>query len=126
MGVWHAENPESGAAAHRAWAAKNPEKIAVSKRVGRLRQYNLSQADYIAMLHAQGGVCAICRQPETVLDHRTKNPKSLAVDHDHRTGAVRALLCARCNYSLGLVNDDVPVLESMIAYLKRHAAQRSP
>lgn len=50
---------------------------------------------YQALLEAQGGTCAICNKPP---DAR----KSLAVDHCHRTGAIRALLCMRCNVVVGI------------------------
>ena len=56
------------------------------------KTYGLNAAEYAAMLEAQGGRCAICRS----------KPKSkrLAVDHDHKTGVVRGLLCSRCNHDL--------------------------
>lgn len=57
-----------------------------------VKTYGLSADEYDAMLAAQGGRCAICRA-------RPKS-KRLAVDHDHRTGEVRGLLCSRCNHDL--------------------------
>jgi hypothetical protein len=56
------------------------------------KTYGLTSADYDTLLEAQGGKCAICRgRPQS---------KRLAVDHDHNTGAVRGLLCSRCNHDL--------------------------
>ena len=60
----------------------------------RARQLGVSDEDYALLLAMQGGGCAICGQP----------PKSrrLHVDHDHKTGRVRGLLCFVCNrYILG-------------------------
>lgn len=54
--------------------------------------YGLEGDAYATMLESQGGKCAICRA-------RPKS-KRLAVDHDHKTGAVRGLLCSRCNHEL--------------------------
>lgn len=51
------------------------------------------------MLGEQGGVCAICGQKETST-YRGKVRK-LAVDHCHKTGRVRGLLCMNCNQGLG-------------------------
>jgi hypothetical protein len=56
------------------------------------KTYGITAAGYDALLRAQGGRCAICRA-------RPKS-KRLAVDHDHKTGAVRGLLCSRCNHDL--------------------------
>lgn len=71
------------------------------------------------MWEEQGGVCAICFQPETAT---TKNGmvKPLSVDHDHETRKVRALLCQRCNTVLAAANDDEVVLEGAIRYLQKH------
>jgi hypothetical protein len=50
------------------------------------------EADYEALLAAQGGVCALCGKPPKT--------RRLSVDHDHKTGTVRGLLCFRCNRAL--------------------------
>lgn len=56
------------------------------------KTYGLSPEEYDALLKLQGGKCAICRARPV--------SKRLAVDHDHASGAVRGLLCSRCNHDL--------------------------
>lgn len=56
------------------------------------RTYDITSAEYDAILAHQGGVCATCRKPPRKKRH--------AVDHDHRTGLVRGLLCHACNFKL--------------------------
>lgn len=85
------------------------------------KRYGIGLDDYQRMLEAQGGVCAICGQPETRVDHRTKKVSRLAVDHDHKTGDVRGLLCHAHNNSLGHFGDDPVLLTSAIAYLAKHS-----
>jgi DNA-directed RNA polymerase subunit RPC12/RpoP len=55
------------------------------------RKYGLSVEDYAWMLHAQGFVCAICLKPPK---------KDLAVDHNHKSGEVRGLVCVYCNWKV--------------------------
>jgi len=75
--------------------------------------------DYEQMLASQGRKCAICDQPElTVIRGKTI---TLAVDHDHATGAVRALLCRRCNHMIGMACDDPALLRAAATYLEAHA-----
>jgi hypothetical protein len=85
------------------------------------RSFGIDLAEYQRKFAAQGGVCAICAQPER--DTRNGKAKWLAVDHDHQTGAVRDLLCCACNKSLGNMNEDPERLEKAAAYLRRHAAE---
>ena len=73
-------------------------------------RHGITQANYEEILALQGGVCAICRH---------KYPEALCVDHDHRTGVLRGLLCQRCNRGLGLLRDDEDVLARAIEYLRR-------
>lgn len=79
--------------------------------------YGLSVDDYTNMLVRQGGVCAICRKPETTKSNNGYI-KNLAVDHCHSTGKVRGLLCHHCNTALGKFKDDITLLEAAIKYLK--------
>ncbi len=87
---------------------------AVARR-HQLRQYGMTLDDYDAMLAAQGGVCAICGSAEP-----GGSGGRFAVDHDHATGDVRGLLCAKCNTGLGLFGDDVPRMVKGIVYLAAH------
>ena len=75
-----------------------------------LRQHGITPEQYDLMLALQNGVCAICRKtPERGL---------LYVDHCHRTGKVRGLLCMKCNSALGLYEDDPNRTEAATAYLR--------
>ena len=74
------------------------------------------------MFTAQNGLCAICQQPET--KQRNGKKFELAVDHDHETGAVRALLCSHCNYALGYFKDSPDLLLAAIAYLQKYKCRK--
>ena len=73
-------------------------------------RFGISEADVDAMLEAQGGLCALCREAPAV-----------HVDHDHVTGKVRAILCEPCNGGLGLFKDDPNAIRRAIDYLERAA-----
>lgn len=79
------------------------------------RLYRLTVEEYNQMLESQGGVCACCGC--------TPNPKKgLCVDHDHVTGAIRKLLCDRCNIAIGYLES--PSLPIWQAYIARHTHER--
>lgn len=103
----------------RKWASRRQSDPDYEGRRWLMRKYGLTPADYQDMYLAQGGVCAICRQPETAVHHTSLAPKALAVDHCHKTGKVRGLLCWHCNSVLGKVKDSVTILRSMVGYLER-------
>lgn len=79
------------------------------KRVQRV--YGLKPGEYQAMLAAQDGRCAICRRLPVTL--------RLAVDHDHETGAVRGLLCKRCNRALGMWEGSYERMANLIVYVQK-------
>ena len=84
--------------------------------------FDLSLDEYRKMLEAQDGKCAICSQPET--HKRNGKLKALAVDHNHKTGAIRGLLCYFDNSQrLGRGNEDPEIHERLADYL-RHGAER--
>lgn len=82
------------------------------------RRYGISIDRYNEMLAEQGGCCAICAKAER--NEINGRVLALAIDHDHTTGAVRALLCSACNTALGLFRDDPALLGVAIAYLHKH------
>lgn len=81
-----------------------------------LRKYGLRQSDYDRMMVRQHGVCAACGEPETAA--MNGQPMSLAVDHDHDSGAFRGLLCGRCNRALGLSRDNPETLRRLADYVE--------
>ncbi len=105
---------------NRALVDAKPEQYAASHwRKKMLRTYGLTEAQYDAMLIAQQGVCAICFQPETIIDPQKGKLRRLAVDHHHVSKRVRGLLCYRCNTSIGRFEESITLLHSAIAYLTR-------
>ena len=70
------------------------------------RPYGITEEHYDRMLAEQGGLCAICR--DRPAEH---------VDHDHKTGRVRGLLCFNCNQALGNFTDRTDFMLGAIAYL---------
>jgi hypothetical protein len=82
------------------------------------RQYGMGSAEYDALFSAQLGVCAICGNKE-VSRHKSGEIKPLAVDHDHKTGRVRGLLCTSCNLAIGQFREHPERLQRAIDYLCR-------
>ena len=78
-----------------------------------MRKYGITEKYYNILLEGQRWRCATCRGIRQLVDE-----KRLAIDHCHETGVVRGLLCQYCNTALGLVEDDIGILENMIKYLK--------
>lgn len=107
-----AEYREKAKATAREYNAKNPR----VKAANRLKtEYGLTIEQYDKMLESQNGKCAICGG-----DQKSSLTKNLYVDHDHETGAVRALLCNNCNFILGHAKDDTDILKRAIEYLEYH------
>lgn len=74
------------------------------------RVYGLTSEDYDRMLVSQDGRCGICR--------RRSLKRRLAIDHNHKTKAVRGLLCQRCNRALGSLGDNLENVMRFVRYLE--------
>lgn len=74
--------------------------------------YRISLEDYNKLFEFQQGGCAICRKP-------CKSGHKLSVDHNHKTGVVRGLLCKNCNLAIGHLNEDENLIWNLLDYLKR-------
>lgn len=116
MAKWRERNPELD----RANAAhyRETHKVVLRKRwqerdrrADYLRyHYSLSVESYEAMFKKQLGVCAICQ-------HGSTDGKRLHVDHSHKTGTIRGLLCGHCNRGIGLLKDDPEIVSRAKEYL---------
>src|SRR6185312_12520919 len=103
-------------AAAKDWAVANPDK----RDAQRLRKFGLTPVERDRLLAEQGGGCAVCgERMSRDKDPRTGKQRRLHVDHCHRTGRVRGLLCASCNLGLGKFQDDPSRLERAAEYLRR-------
>jgi hypothetical protein len=94
---------------HNARGKAAKDKIGGSRTYHLKRRYGITAADADLMLEQQNGLCAICQAAPAV-----------HVDHDHATGAVRALLCFNCNGGLGQFKDDPAVLRAAAEYVSFH------
>ena len=83
-----------------------------------LREYGITLEDKERMIQENGSICPICK---------TSDPgRFWTVDHCHRTGKIRGILCDKCNKMLGLANDDMVRLISAAHYLSTHYLNREP
>lgn len=89
----------------------------LNRRAG-LRRYGLTLEQYDALLVFQNHTCALCaRPPEESLFGK------LYVDHDHKTGIVRGLLCYRCNAAIAQFGDDLAGAWKVVAYMAKHSVR---
>lgn len=115
--------------ANRNWREKHPEQARTHKLLNGvrrraketpeqrharvLRRHGLTPDAYAAMKAGQGGVCAICGEDPG---------RTLHVDHDEASGAIRGLLCGSCNRAIGQLGHDPDRCVSAAMYLARAAA----
>lgn len=78
------------------------------------RQFNLTFKEYNDLAATQNHCCAICGINKKDLDKR------LAVDHCHKTGLIRGLLCCNCNRFIGLIGDKVETAKNVVKYLSKY------
>jgi hypothetical protein len=89
------------------------------------RTYGITAEEYWAIYRAQGGVCYICQRAKGKDEQGRGRGKMLSVDHDHKTGEVRGLLCGPCNKDvLGHLRDSIAALERAVTYLTDPPARR--
>jgi len=100
---WHHDNPQRAYVAHRNWMLRT--------------LYDMSHDDYLALLEAQGGGCAVCGTNDPGRGNGGQR-RHFTVDHDHNSGRVRGLLCNACNRAIGYVGDSPDLLRRAAAYLE--------
>ena len=84
------------------------------------KSYGISFEMYQQKLESQNNVCAICGNEEAAVRNNSMEKRNLAVDHDHRTGKIRGLLCTHCNQGIGNFRENPDFLAKAISYLLNH------
>lgn len=79
--------------------------------IDRLKRYGLSEGDFMVLYEMQLGRCDLCKNTLEI-------GKNCHVDHDHKTGYIRGLLCGSCNLMLGHAKDNIETLKRAIEYLE--------
>lgn len=92
-------------------------RVSLLRQKHRLKAYHMTPQEYEERLLDQDGRCAICRQPETMM--RLGTPRALCVDHCHKTGRIRGLLCAHCNHAIGKLGEDPALIRRAADYVER-------
>lgn len=104
------EYREKRKAKSRQYNQQHPEK----KLIQHLSEFGLTLDDYNQMLESQNYRCAICGD-----EGNSRNRfRKLSIDHNHKTGKVRGLLCPHCNFLLGHAKDNIEILQNAITYLE--------
>lgn len=109
---WRRENPERAKESGKLYREKRKlEDPDYYRRRNYRAKYGITLEDYDLMCDLQKGVCYICKQPDS---------QRLAVDHCHTSGAVRKLLCKRCNLTLEHIENATAPLSEYISYINEH------
>lgn len=123
---WKKANPYKVSLHNKTYKRKHKESTKIHNKTYKLKhkdeslgyrlknKYGLSVNEYKRTLILQDNQCAICGK------HFTSQNGSLkvCVDHDHKTGKIRGLLCGNCNVGLGMLGDSVTILNNAIKYLE--------
>jgi hypothetical protein len=106
---WRNKNRTKVYKTQTAWHQKNPGKRAEYRRTQYYRTtYGMEEAEAKAFI-AAAGKCG---------NRSCGSTKRLVIDHDHRTGKIRGVLCDACNKGIGLLGDTKEGLEQALAYLQ--------
>jgi hypothetical protein len=96
--------------------SRNKEKVALINRKHKLmRNYGITIQQYEYLLKEQNSKCAICGTSEI----KRSKAKYFNVDHNHKTGKIRGLLCHDCNVLLGKLSDNIEICKKVIEYLSK-------
>lgn len=105
------QHKESLKVNQKTWKERHPEKRKLYTRNSRIRAYGIEPETYYEMLKQQGNRCAICEEIST--------KRAMSIDHDHKSGKIRGLLCDSCNLSLGHLEREIFV-EKALKYLAKY------
>ena len=105
----------------RAWYEKNKEQRRKHKLIRRIESYGITYNQFCLMLDRQQDKCAICKidfDNAWAIDYAGNRSRTACIDHCHKTGKVRGLLCSDCNTAIGLLKEKVKIAINAAEYLR--------
>lgn len=120
-------NREKRNAYMRAWGKRTPELRFARYQRARLKRYGLTPETFEKLLKDQEYKCAICQEPLEIptKEKRTRNGRSLVIDHCHETNIVRGILHNDCNRAIGFFKDKAIICLQAADYLTKKVNQMS-
>jgi hypothetical protein len=112
---WRKNNPDKTKEAELK-RKRNPSYFSNNRKNNIKIRHSITLEQYEQMLVKQNGVCAICGNPEMVENQYRQI--SLSIDHNHKTGKIRGLLCIKCNTLLGRIEGNLDLIPKFFEYLK--------
>lgn len=123
---WRQDHPERIAEYQRRRREKrryDPVYAKQARRVHRRSQlkcrFGLTEEQFYGLFARQGNACPLCG-----VHISPDRPKSYALDHDHRTGIFRGLVCQRCNSGIGMFGESVEIVRRVAKYLSTAKSQQ--
>jgi hypothetical protein len=108
--AYYAQNKDAINARQRMrWATDEEYRTKFNIR-NKVRNYGITVEEYLELYKQTDGKCTVCEKRPT--------KRALHIDHNHKTGSVRGLLCHHCNTALGLLKEDAEIINKLLAYLK--------
>ena len=123
---WHQDNSDKVKKYREKWAMENPDWFDTHKQTEAYKEsrrgiryknrYGITLEQYKEMYKNQKGLCAICNNPPPLGER-------LYVDHNHKTGKVRELVCRPHNSGISFFNDDPELLRRAANYVEKHSKE---
>jgi hypothetical protein len=110
-------NPEKYLQYDRKWRKENIER---DRYMDVLNKHKITSEDYEKLIYDHNNLCAICGKEETKKSRTKGDVCRLAIDHCHKTGKIRGLLCHNCNAGIGHFRDDEELILKAAYYINRN------
>jgi len=113
---WYQKNKKRLRKAFKANYEKNKEAYKIRNKKTYFRRYGITYDGAIEVWEKQGKKCLICKKALEILGNNNKH--GFCIDHDHKTGKFRGILCHNCNSAIGMLQENIELVRATVKYLE--------